>query len=385
MALALGLCEWGLRDWWAGARVALPGSPAERLSQDVGQWFEQAFGVPALPLDSGSTALQLALATLRAEGSGRDEVVVPALACPAVSRSVRAAGCQPVYSEIGDDLNSPCSAIADVMGPRTLAVVMVHAYGHPANGPAIAALCRAEGVPLIDDAAQRIDPASRLGTLGDFGIISFAQSKSVVCGTGRAGGVLLINDAERASAVQAAARHLQPGRVRWLDWLEFGLSAAWPGLAYPLARLRRQRSLAGSGSAMGRLGAQEASIALSQLASREARFSRRRGVLEAYAHALQAMKVPAPQLRDGTEYLARLMVRVRADGRDACRQALAARRIETRLPYPLPAHLPADRCRRACRLAPELLELPMPRHLSPVEAERVAALVAPFAAEFLPT
>jgi dTDP-4-amino-4,6-dideoxygalactose transaminase len=378
MKLALGLREWGVAEWAAGLRGAAGLVDAGAAERAVAEWFEQAYGRPALVLNRARSALILALRHLQAQApAGRDEVVLPALGCPALTLAVAACGLRPVYADIGDDLNTPAGNVQACLAPRTLAVVMVHAYGLAADSAALASLCRDAQVALIDDAAQRVEPASTLGTAGAFGVFSFAQSKSVVTGIHGAGGVLLVNDREALDALRARVAVLPRARHRLRPWLEFAAMPHAPRLTYYLGRWRA--AAPGDAAAPAHIGALDAAVAACQLATLPQRMARRRAQLLAYDAALQDAGVWLPQRRGllAGEYLARLMVRLPAAQREAARQALAAAGITTRMPYPLQAGVDESSHPRAWRASRELLELPLPRRLTAAEAGRVAEVLRP--------
>jgi aminotransferase len=381
MTLALGLREWGSAEWMAGLRGAAGLVDAVAAERAVADWFEQAYGRPALVLNRGRSALRLGLQHLHAQAApGRDEVVLPALGCPALTQAVSASGLRSVYADIGDDLNTPADAVAACLGPHTLAVVMVHAYGLAADSAALGALCRDAGVALIDDAAQRVEPASALGTAGAFGVFSFAQSKSVVAGIHGAGGVLLVNDRQALEALRERVAALPVARHRLRPWLEFAAMPHAPRLTYYLGRWRA--AAPGNPAAPARIGALDAAIAARQLETLPLRMARRRAQLRTYDAALDAAGVDLPQrsgLRAG-EYLARLMVRLPAAQRDAARQALGAAGIATRMPYRVQPGVEESSHPRACRTARELLELPLPRELTAADAARVADVLRHYAA-----
>jgi aminotransferase len=315
---------------------------------------------------------------LSAQRPDRDEVVLPALACPALTRVVLACGLKPCYADIASNLNTPVDALQRCLGPRSLTIIMVHAYGHPADSAGIQALCQQRGVALIDDAAQRIEPGSGLGTAGDFGVFSFAQSKSVVCGIDGSGGVLLVNSRQHLATLEQRWRELPVAQKRRLAWLEFVLTPSAPHAAYYVSRWRHR------GTALprrpARIAGVDAAIALPQLASLDLRRQRRLQLLEQYRMALGSFGIEAPQLTSTTspDYLTRLMVRIVPEQREICREALAAQGIASRLPYRLPAMLDGRTCPQATRSAAELLELPLPALWAVDDIALVARSVAPF-------
>jgi perosamine synthetase len=377
--IGLGLRDWGAAELVAGLRGALGLVRRERAEGRLANWFRQAFARPAFVVNSGSTALRLALECLAAEQPSRHEVVVPALACPAITRAVRASGLCAVYADVADDLNTPVDCVRDCLTPSTLAVVMVHAYGHAADSAGLSTLCKDAGIGLIDDAAQRIDPSSGLGRAGDFGIFSFAQSKSVVTGIDGSGGVLLVNQQRHLAALNQRITALPVARGRTSAWLEFLATGRAPRLAYAVARWRR-RGVSASGATPARIGALDAAIAEKQLQSLAMRLQRRRKQLLWYSAALLNAGFVAPQLKGTTQadYLARLLIRLPPDRRDECRAALAYAGFASRLPYRLAEGLHARDHPRAAHDARALLELPLPAGLVAQDVVRLARILAPY-------
>lgn len=374
MTVRLGLRDWGSREALAAARGVCGFVRRDAAESRLDEWFATRFGKPSFALDSGRSALILALGCLQRERPERDEVIVPALGCPALTDAVVACGLRPVYADIGDDLNTPVSAVEARLTPRTLALVMVHAYGLAADVAGLDALCAREGIGLVDDAAQRVDPASGLGTAGDFGVFSFAQSKSVVTGIDGSGGVLLANRPRHAHAIASRRAELPVPAGRLLAWLEFLVTPHSPRFAYQVARMRAGRR---AGRVPSRIAALDAGIALAQLTSLDERRTRRVRQLEWYRRALAAAGISAPQLavRGDQPYLARLMVRVPGERRAACRHALASAGIDTRLPYALPNSVEAREFPGAVSAAFELLEVPLPADLSEEDTVLIASLL----------
>lgn len=375
--ISLGLRDWGAGELLAGLGAALGLKGHESMESALTDWFSREFQRPAFVVNSGRRALQLALACLRAEHPDRNQVLLPALACPALTETVLASGLRPAYADIGNDLNTPVAYLRAGLHPRTLAIVMVHAYGHPADSAGVASLCREAGVALIDDAAQRVDPTSGLGTVGDFGIFSFAQSKSVVAGIDGSGGVLLVNAPRHLAGVAACHSRLPVARGRVLPWVEFLAIPHSPRLAYYAGRLGA--ALGPVAAAPARIGRLNAAIANRQLATLPQRLERRSHQLAMYRHHLGRVGLAAPQLSadGGTPgYLARLMVRLPSAAREVCRDALQSAGISTRLPYPLPDGVTIASHPVAARAALELLELPLPATLSEADIRGVAEILA---------
>lgn len=78
--------------------------------------------------------------------------------------------------------------------PHPAAVIAVHLYGTPSKIDRIRDICKKHQVPLIEDAAEALGSSfqgQKLGTFGNYGILSFNGNKII---TSSGGGMLLCSD-----------------------------------------------------------------------------------------------------------------------------------------------------------------------------------------------
>ncbi|MDD1518422.1 DegT/DnrJ/EryC1/StrS family aminotransferase [Bradyrhizobium sp. WBAH42] len=147
----------------------------------------------AIAVSNGTTGLHLALATLDL-GPG-DEVIIPDLTFVATANAVAYTGAKPVLADI--DPVTLCidpSSVNSLITKRTKAVIAVHLYGHPADMDSLAAIADANGISLIEDAAEAHGAeykGRRVGSLSRCGVFSFYGNKIVTTGEG---GMLTTND-----------------------------------------------------------------------------------------------------------------------------------------------------------------------------------------------
>ncbi len=164
----------------------------------------------ALPCGDGRSAIELALRALDVESG--DDVIVPAFCCTSIVPPILAVGARPVLADVGPELNLTPETVESALTPRTRVVIVPHLFGNPADIEAIAALCAARGLRVIDDAAQAMGATVRgraVGTFGDAGLVSFGRGK-ICFGTG--GGALV---SSRPELIARAARlELAPARPR---------------------------------------------------------------------------------------------------------------------------------------------------------------------------
>ena len=335
--------DWSAAEYGAALRCLLGGRVArgpapERLAARLAAQYAPS---TVYPLNFAHTGLAIALDLFRKRRPARDEVVVPDYICPSVVQTVEAAGLRAVPAAIGADLNLSVDGVRAVLGERTLAVVAPHMFGSPAPIAAIETLCRAAGVFLVDDAAQVVGEAAGgrlLGTFGDVGLISFAQSKAVVTGVAGSGGVLLVNDPELDGEVRAAWERLPAPRGRVRALLDFVWNYQWQGWTgnsgYYFRRIGERLGWQRVAPQAARIANLDAAIALAQLARLPRLRSGRIACAEAYHAALPAAYgIGFPQYAPG-RYLSRVMLSLPpATDLDALRERLARAGVETRLGY----------------------------------------------------
>lgn len=168
----------------------------------------------AAALSSGTAAIHLALRLLGV-GPG-DEVLCPTLTFAGTVFPVLYQGARPVFVDahpetwtldpelLAEELERRARA-----GRLPAAVITVDLYGQSADHEPILAACGAQGVPVVEDAAEALGSTYRgraLGGFGRFGILSFNGNKIL---TTSGGGALLSDDGEaiaRARKLASQAR-----------------------------------------------------------------------------------------------------------------------------------------------------------------------------------
>jgi perosamine synthetase len=183
-----------------------------KAGQSVGLFeaeFAEYLGVEhAAAVPHGTSALHLAMLALEI-GQG-DEVIVPETTWVASAAPIVYLGATPVFVDI--DRDSWCidpASLAQCISARTKAIVTVDLYGGIPDMEAIGAL--AQGIPIIEDAAQAIGAAwhtAPAGTLGDIGAFSFHGTKTMTTGEG---GMVVTNRDDLFSRVSTMRDH---GRSR---------------------------------------------------------------------------------------------------------------------------------------------------------------------------
>ena len=137
---------------------------------------------------SATTALHLAL-HLCGLGPG-DDVLVPSLSFIATTNAIWMVGAHPVFVDVAQaEPNVTAEAFANAWTPQTRAVLAVHQLGVPADRAGLQALCRARGVPLIEDAACAIGSlcgGQAIAAGAALSVFSFHPRKVLTMGEGGA-------------------------------------------------------------------------------------------------------------------------------------------------------------------------------------------------------
>lgn len=169
--------------------------------------FEEEFselvadGRPCVAVNSGTSGLHLGLL---AAGVGHgDEVIVPSFTFAATANAVALTGATPVFADIS--LSDYClnpESIESAISPRTVGIMPVHLYGHPAPMKEITDIARRNNLAIFEDAAQAhlaklADQA--VGTFGQFAVFSMYPTKNMTSGEG---GMVVCEDESFARRVR---------------------------------------------------------------------------------------------------------------------------------------------------------------------------------------
>jgi dTDP-4-amino-4,6-dideoxygalactose transaminase len=299
--------------------------------------FEQEFsalvnGRHCVAVNSGTSALQLTLMALNIKPG--DEVIVPSFSFAASANAVRLVGATPVFVDIEPDTfcMDPRAAAAAVT-PRTVAIMPVHLYGHPAAMDQIMALAEKHALAVVEDAAQAHAAAlngTPVGAFGTAGCFSFYPTKNM--------------------------HSLEGGMITTAD----------AGLARTLRLLRNQgmeqryaNEIVGANMRLTDVAAAIGRVQLAQLPQWTAQRQANAKVLDS-----GITEMVTPVVADGAEHVYhQYTVRVKGD-RDAAQRILTEHGVGNAVYYPTPIH----------RLVPYLVDgKPGPWDLP--ETEKAAAEV----------
>lgn len=163
-------------------------------TKKVHNFLQQRYMVNKVLLTtSGTSGLEMASILLNLRPG--DEVIVPSFTFSStVNALLLNRGLKPVFAEIEPHtLNIDPEDIKRKITRRTKAIVVVHYAGVSCDMDTILEISKKGNIQIIEDAAQAIESKYKnkyLGTIGDFGILSFHETKNITCGEG---GALFIN------------------------------------------------------------------------------------------------------------------------------------------------------------------------------------------------
>jgi dTDP-4-amino-4,6-dideoxygalactose transaminase len=311
---------------------------------------------------SGTDALLMVLLAKKI-GPG-DAVICPTFTFCATGEVVALLGATPVFVDV-DEVTfniDPTSlkngiAVAKKQGLKPRAIIPVDLFGQPAHHDAIAAIAAAEGMFVLDDAAQGFGASYKGQPLGTFGLAtatSFFPAKPLGCYGD--GGAIFTDDAELAETLRSVRVHGQ-GSDKY-DNVRLGLTA--------------------------RIDTIQAAILIEKLKIFPDEIAARDAVAKRYNEGLGNVAIVPRVAQDCTSVWAQYTIRLPDGGRDAMAETLKAQGIPTAIYYPKSLHqqtayrhfpvasggLPVSE-----KLGGEVISLPMHAYLDEPTQERIIKAV----------
>ena len=340
---------------------------ALRAGQFVGgpevEAFEHEFAAycqtpECVGVSNGTDALRFAYLALGVQPG--DEVITVAHTFIATSEAITQAGGRVRFVDVDDEtmtIDPRCAEAA--VGPRTVGIVPVHLYGHPADLDRILDVARRHGLWVVEDAAQahgaRYD-GRRVGSIGTLGCFSFYPGKNL--GSLGEGGAVTGADGESLRSIRRLREHGQS--TKYVHDIE-GFN--------------------------GRLHAIQAAFLRIKLRHLDNWNFERRRAASWYRDALAGVsEISLPHEAPYGEHVYHLYV-IRLPTRDRLREHLLKQNIGVGLHYPRPLHLQQAYASLGLtpgtlpvseRAAAECLSLPMFPGMTQSQVGRVADAVRAF-------
>lgn len=247
-----------------------------------------------------------------------DAVIVPSFTFAATAEVVAWLGAVPIFVDIDETTyNMDPKALeyalaeANKLNLRTVGVIAVDLFGHPADYDPIEEFCDAHGLWLIADSAQgfgSVYKGRKSGSIGTYATTSFFPAKPLGCYGD--GGAVFTNDDEMAAMLKSLRVHGK-GTDKY-DNVRIGVNS--------------------------RLDTLQAAILIEKLAIYDEEIAKRQIVAQRYEHALSDIAVTPSVMEGCTSVWAQYTIRVSADKRQAIIDDLKAKNIPTAVYYPRPLH-----------------------------------------------
>lgn len=160
----------------------------------------------AVAFNSATAALHAAVVAVGLRPG--EEVIVPPYTFTSTATCALMHNAIPRFADIrADTYCLDPESVERALSPLTRAVIPVHLFGHPADMDRLLRIARKHRLKVIEDCAQAPGAAIRerlVGTLGDCGVFSFTESKTVTSGEG---GMLITDDRKIARTAQMVRNH----------------------------------------------------------------------------------------------------------------------------------------------------------------------------------
>lgn len=193
-------------------------------------WLEQKTGAAKALLTTSCTHA-LEMAAILCDIKEGDEVIMPSFTFVSTADAFVLRGAKCVFVDIRPDtMNIDETLIEDAITERTKAIAPVHYAGVGCEMDAIMDIAKRHNLKVVEDAAQGIMSEYKgkaLGTFGDYGALSFHETKNYSMGEG---GAILIRDPEKieeAEIIREKGTNRSKffrGQVDKYTWMNYGSS-----------------------------------------------------------------------------------------------------------------------------------------------------------------
>lgn len=323
------------------------------------QNYADAYGVKhCISCANGTDAIYIVLKMLGI-GIG-DEVITVANSWISTSETTGQTGATPVFVDIEPDYYTiDADKIKEKITSKTKAVIPVHLFGQPAEIKKIKQLCDEYNLFLIEDCAQAHFARYKgqyAGTFGDAATFSFYPGKNL--GAYGDAGCIITNNDDLAEKCRMYARH---GALEKHRHIMEGINSRLDGLQAAVLNVKLPHI-------------------------REWNKKRLQHALY-YNKLLTGLNdIIIPKIREGATHIFHLYV-VRTDKRDALRQYLKEKRIQTTVHYPvalplMPAYKQLGYTESdipvAAQYQSQILSLPMFPELTKGQIEYIVMMIMDF-------
>ena len=193
--------------------------------------LEQMLGNGKVLLTTSCTSA-LEMAALLCGIQPGDEVILPSYTFCSTADAFVQRGAKLVFVDVrADTMNIDEKKIERAITAKTKVICAVHYAGVACEMDAIMAIARKHNLKVVEDAAQAICSTYKgkpLGTIGDYGCLSFHETKNFSMGEG---GAIIINtntaDIEKAEIIREKGTNRSKfwrGQIDKYTWVDYGSS-----------------------------------------------------------------------------------------------------------------------------------------------------------------
>lgn len=262
----------------------------------------------AILVGSGTAAIWLSLLSLGLKPG--DEIIVPSHTAFPTVEPILNCGARPVFVDIDDTYTIDQRKIEEGITKKTVGIIPVHLYGHPAKMDSIMEIAKKRGLFVLEDCCQAHGAKFQdkmVGSIGNIGCFSFYPSKNLtVCGDGG----MVVTDSQDINV-----------KVRMLR--DHGRSSKYI------------HSIVGYNERFNEI---EATIGRLQLKKLNDFNRRRREIARLYSDNLKDFPLILPREMKWAYHVYHMFV-IRVKNRDKLAELFLKKGIGTGIHYPIPCHL----------------------------------------------
>jgi len=201
----------------------------------------------AVAVNSGTSALHL---IIRGMGIGEGDVVITTpFSFIASSNCILFEGARPLFVDIEEDtLNLDANKVKEKLErmsgeelERVKALLVVDAFGQPADWDRFKKIGRKYNLKLIEDSAEALGAeykGKRAGSLGEVGVFAFYPNKQITTGEG---GILMTDNEELARLTRSMRNQGRGESGEWLDHERLGYNFRMDELSAALGCSQMER------------------------------------------------------------------------------------------------------------------------------------------------
>ncbi len=274
--------------------------------------FEKAFAVLhgtkyAIGVANGTDALFLSLKAIGIKPS--DEVITAPNSFLASASSIVIAGGVPVFADVKEDFNLDPEKVEKAITPQTKAIIVVHLTGRPAPMDELMAIAKKHNLHIIEDAAQAVGASYKNKPVGGFGTTAcFSLHPLKNLSAGGDGGVITTNDESIYKYLLVARNHGLKNRDECAFW-----------------------------SYNSRLDNLQAALLNVKMKYLNNWTERRRHIANLYYEQFKNLPMIAPHDKPYEKAVYHTFI-IQTEKRNALKEYLAGKGVDTKIHYPLPIH-----------------------------------------------